>query len=926
MDKLISRLMVAVILGSVTLPVGAEEPVALDTFTLEGVTVEAERPDWESKLSPGSVNVIHPEEYKGEQKTLPELLQTVPGVHIREVNGKGQYTTVTMRGSTAAQVGVFIDGVLANLGGDSAVDLSTIPVKNVERVEVYRGYVPSRFGGTYIGGVINIVTKKPETTSVSAELNRSSFGGKKAALEVTAPLGSGSLMVGINHESSDGAFKYKNYAAQRYLSVLDKNVAGLQEQVDGFHINNIELLAGGDNPLIHLEEQQKELFKKEPESWTAFVRDEKGLSKEIENNRYNYAKGYLTNVQPLAKLLEEKGIKAEYLDLGYGESGRYNWLDAANADWKGSALGEGIITPELKQELIRNYADSSYKENIKEWLKKADPEKSQQVQKFLQQLEENKKRQQESRKPIRYRKYNDFNNGDAIIKWQNKSWVVKGAYNKIDRHLPDSVWGGSGYTLAPESNNVDLYDTFYYDSRRQKQQSYNLMTSHRQEIGKLEWGWTADFTRQNKQYRAETILTSDKQTTDWEREHTPLREWSRYKSNKGNLQFDGSYKLAENNMLDFQFNYSKERMNIQGSNMDKVLSGDDENSILAQMRNRYDQDIFNFQLQNSITLDTRSSWILTPGLRYNQSRITGYSDGKRFGNGYFTWLKPEQSQLDKKLTWQLALKKEINENLTLRMTGGTYFRLLNMYEIAGDGAGILPAPANRNGGNSVFPMPEEGKQFDFSAIFNRKLLGAQNATTLTYYWRDSEKMLQLVRAGRDYWCYFNDNRGKAHGIELQSSFKWSKFDLDLQVTYLKTNIERMNSAAHYDYSGIWATYQPEWESNVRLTYRPTERWDIFLEGHFTDEYFTNDAKSTASKEEAYLSGKPVDKLFTINTGLKFKPHKHWQLVLGCKDIFNRGPKSKIRAEIANMNLYGQYINPEFPLQGRTLYATLKAEF
>lgn len=122
----------------------AEDDMA---FRMAGVTVEAKRPDWESKLSPGTVTVIRPEEFKGEQKDLADFLKMVPGVHVREVNGKGQYTVVTVRGSTAAQVGVFVDGILTNLGGDAAVDISTIPVKNVERIEVYRGYIPARFGG-----------------------------------------------------------------------------------------------------------------------------------------------------------------------------------------------------------------------------------------------------------------------------------------------------------------------------------------------------------------------------------------------------------------------------------------------------------------------------------------------------------------------------------------------------------------------------------------------------------------------------------------------------------------------------------------------------------------------------------------------------------------------------------------------------------
>ena len=99
---------------------------------------------------------IKPQEMKGEQKNLPELLKQVPGLHIIELKGRGAYTTASVRGSTASQVAVYVDGVLMNLGSEAAVDLSTIPVENVERIEVYRGYIPARFGGASMGGVINI--------------------------------------------------------------------------------------------------------------------------------------------------------------------------------------------------------------------------------------------------------------------------------------------------------------------------------------------------------------------------------------------------------------------------------------------------------------------------------------------------------------------------------------------------------------------------------------------------------------------------------------------------------------------------------------------------------------------------------------------------------------------------------------------------
>lgn len=893
---------------------------SLMDFSLDAMTVEAKRPDWESKLSPGTVNIVRPDEFKGEQKSLPDLLLTVPGVHVREVNGKGQYTTVTMRGSTAAQVGIFIDGVLANLGGDTAVDLSTIPVKNVERIEVYRGYIPSRFGGTFMGGVINIVTKKPETTNVSLEVGKSSYGGKRGSMEITAPLGDGSLMVGTNYESSDGDFKYKNYAAERYLPYGKQQIAGQQKVIDNFNNETIDYMTKG--AVINLQQEQIDYYKANNDAWLGFVRSD-SLKDAIYDNRYEYAKKDVgnSNLYLIEQQVVDRGLKDEYLKRGYDDS---DWHEALQYDWIGSSFGEGVLTPEIKEEILKEYGDKVVQNNIDKWTNDADPDKNKNQAGRKESLEKLKQKQKEAENATRYRKYNDYEKTSTIVKWQNKNWVIKGTYDTLDRHMPDSVWLGD-VNAAVYNNGVDLSDRYYYDSRRQKQNSASLMLQNRQEVGKLEWGWMLDYMYQDKKYRAEHINTAYP-NSEWDMQNQPLREWSSYKSNKYTAQIDGGYKLNDNNMLDFLINYSKEGLDIDGSNMAKILGGQaSQNFLSAQIRNRYEQELFNVQLQDSITLDKEGTWIFTPSVRYNQSKITGFSDGKRFTDGQASWIHPKDSQTKGKATWQLALKKEVNENLTLRMTGGTYYRLLNMAEIAGDGAGILPAPRNHNGEGAMFPVPEEGKQFDISAIMNNKLLGADNSTTLTYYWRDSTNMLQLERAGKDYWSYFNDNKGKSHGIELQSSFKWDKFDLDLQVTYLNTSAYNKHTATQFgEYASVWPTYQPEWEGNIRLTYRPSEKFSVFAEGHYTDEYFTYYNKATSGKLSPYLSGKPVCSLFVMNSGLKWMPKKNWQLTFGCNDILNKGPKSKIRSDAAFM--VPGYINPEFPIQGRTYYVTARYQF
>jgi outer membrane receptor protein involved in Fe transport len=179
------------------------------SVNLEPVTVTADRPEWEKILSPGTVSWIEPDKMAGEQKDLPSLLERVPGVMIRR-QGTGQYAYATIRGSTGSQVSVYVDGVPQNTGGNQTVDLSLIPVHSVARIEVYRGYVPNRFSGAPMGGVINIVTKKPEGLGGKAEVGMRSFGGYNGNLSVTAPMLNGSLLVAAGYDEAEGDFKYYN--------------------------------------------------------------------------------------------------------------------------------------------------------------------------------------------------------------------------------------------------------------------------------------------------------------------------------------------------------------------------------------------------------------------------------------------------------------------------------------------------------------------------------------------------------------------------------------------------------------------------------------------------------------------------------------------------------------------------------------------
>jgi outer membrane cobalamin receptor len=167
-------------------------------------------------LSPGMVTVIRPEEREGEQRTLPDLLENVPGLKVIRLRGRNGYAVASVRGSTSAQVAVYVDGVLMNLQSESAVDLSAIPAGNVERIEVYRGYVPSRFGAQAMGGVINVVTRRPGGNKTTLSAGAGSFGLRRGNLTYSSPLWGGKFFGSAGYAVYDGDFLYWNDANTPY--------------------------------------------------------------------------------------------------------------------------------------------------------------------------------------------------------------------------------------------------------------------------------------------------------------------------------------------------------------------------------------------------------------------------------------------------------------------------------------------------------------------------------------------------------------------------------------------------------------------------------------------------------------------------------------------------------------------------------------
>jgi outer membrane receptor for ferrienterochelin and colicins len=102
-------------------------------------------------------------------RTLADVLEEQAGIQVNSSLGLGQ--EVQLDGLDGRHVLILIDGRPVNGKVNNRVDVGRIPVDpaTIERIEIVRGPMSALYGSEALGGVINIVTKKP-TTSLGGEV------------------------------------------------------------------------------------------------------------------------------------------------------------------------------------------------------------------------------------------------------------------------------------------------------------------------------------------------------------------------------------------------------------------------------------------------------------------------------------------------------------------------------------------------------------------------------------------------------------------------------------------------------------------------------------------------------------------------------------------------------------------------------------
>ena len=154
-------------------------------------------------------SVIRPADFAGEAKDLEDLLARSVGVQVRRFGGPGQRAEISIRGSTPNQVVILLDGIRLNSAQSGALDLSTISLDSIERIEVSRGAGSAQAGSDAIGGVINLVSKRIGGKSGGAvALGTESFGAQRFHIEAREQFRSWQLYGGYTGFRSRGDFEF----------------------------------------------------------------------------------------------------------------------------------------------------------------------------------------------------------------------------------------------------------------------------------------------------------------------------------------------------------------------------------------------------------------------------------------------------------------------------------------------------------------------------------------------------------------------------------------------------------------------------------------------------------------------------------------------------------------------------------------------
>ena len=193
-----------------------DEPVAVEAArdeVAEEVVVEA--PPWSPQDTAAQVSVIAVDDTLPPSADVATAVQRAPGTVVRRLGGLGSWSSVSIRGSTARQVEVFLDGLPLNPEGGGAANLSELPLQAFEAVHVYRGTAPLHLDSSAVGGAVDLVTGDARGSRAAVAYGSWTTGRVSAAHAGAMGSPGSDVLVALEGLSTHGDFPWFDDAGTR---------------------------------------------------------------------------------------------------------------------------------------------------------------------------------------------------------------------------------------------------------------------------------------------------------------------------------------------------------------------------------------------------------------------------------------------------------------------------------------------------------------------------------------------------------------------------------------------------------------------------------------------------------------------------------------------------------------------------------------
>ncbi|NLB55265.1 MAG: TonB-dependent receptor [Lentisphaerae bacterium] len=186
----------------------AEEAETSAPLKLDEVVVTATRGESKIKNVTSSISVIDGKDIWKENATyVIDVIGSLPGVYVRRDSVFGrQFVELRGLGDNMRKVVTLIDGRPEKMSLFGCTVAQTLPLANVERIEVIRGPESALYGTDAMGGVINIITKKRTEPGFeqSAQVSYGGYDSVHGLFRHGGKTGPFDYYVAYEHKETDG--------------------------------------------------------------------------------------------------------------------------------------------------------------------------------------------------------------------------------------------------------------------------------------------------------------------------------------------------------------------------------------------------------------------------------------------------------------------------------------------------------------------------------------------------------------------------------------------------------------------------------------------------------------------------------------------------------------------------------------------------